>query len=208
MKKYSTIALGIIFIMLILSTITFAWFTYVQRKAVTTLFSHEIAATVSLNDQVFNRSTTISNLAFIDFEQDLILDKNLSFNDIALEMDIKLTLDQNSPLSRFSFDVVVNQKEIIYVIILDDQIEDYHLFMSQFVIENETKNDVINRISVFNQNQLDLIGEKIIFPNETIAFKLVLWADYYSLDYPELYKSFDGQLAIHLKILSAYSDVS
>ena len=208
MKKYSVITLWILCIMLILSTVTFTWFTYVQRKAVTTLFTHEVAATVKLNDKVFNQNTTLSNLAFIDFENDFILDKHKAFNEIAQEMDISLTLDENSPLSRFSFDISVLQSEVIYIIILDDQVVDYHLFMSQFVVENETKIQTLNKVTVFNQDQLDILRQRIIFPNETVDFKILFWADYDSLNEPNLYKEFNAIVDINLKILSAYGDDS
>jgi hypothetical protein len=208
MKKLIHVGLWIISIMLILSTITFTWFSYVQRKSVAVFVSNDLEAVVSLNDEIINETMTLSNLAFIDFENDFIDDKNQAFNAIAQEMRISLTLDENSPLSRFLFDIAINQDEIIYVIILDEEIVDYHQFMTQFVQQNDTKEDILNKITSYNTEQIITINNLIVFPNETINFKIVLWADYDQLETPELYHNFQAEVYIDLRIVSAYGDLS
>lgn len=195
-------------IMLILSTITFTWFSYVQRKSVAVFVSNELDAVVSLNDEIINETLTLPNLAFIDFDNDLINDKNQAFNDIAQEMRVSLTLDENSPLSRFLFDIMIDQNEIIYIIILDDEITDYHLFMTQFIEPTDTKVDILNKIDAYNIEQIITINNQIVFPDETINFKIVLWADYDQLETPDLYVGFQAEVYIDLRIVSAYGDLS
>jgi hypothetical protein len=208
MKKLIHIGLWMISIMLIISTITFTWFSYVQRKSVAVFVSNDIDAVVSLNDEVINEMMTLSNLAFIDFENDFIDDKNQAFNAIAQEMRISLTLDQNSPLSRFLFDIAVNQNEIIYVIILDENIVDYHQFMTQFIEITDTKEDILNKIAAYNIEQMITINNQIVFPDETMNFKIVLWADYDQLERPDDYQDFQAEVYIDLRIVSAYGEIS
>lgn len=208
MKKLIHIGLWIISIMLILSTITYGWFSYVQRKSVATFVSNDIDAVVSLNDEIINETLTLSNLAFIDFDNDLINDKNQAFNVIAQEMRLSLTLDKNSPLSRFLFDIVVNQDEIIYVIILDDEITDYHLFLTQFIEPTDAKEDILAKINLYNTEQIITLNNQIVFPDETLNLKIVLWADYDQLETPSSYENFQAEVYIDLRIVSAYGDVS
>ncbi len=208
MKKHVTISLLIICFMLILSTVTYGWFTYVQRKSIAIFTSNELDATVSLNDEGISEMMTLSNLAFIDFQNDLIDDKNNSFNAIAQEMNIKLTLDENSPLSRFLFDIVVDQSEIIYLIILDDEVIDYHLFISDFIEIEDTKTDILEKIDLFNTQQIITINNQIVFPGESLEFKVVLWADYDQLSDPNLYTDFEAEVFIDFRIVSAYGDLS
>jgi hypothetical protein len=208
MKKITHIGLWMIVIMLILSTITYGWFSYVQRKSVATFVSNDIDAVVSINDEVINETLTLSNLAFIDFENDFIDDKNQALNDIAQEMRVSLTLDANSPLSRFLFDIVVNQDEIIYVIILDEEITDYYLFVAQFIESTDTKEDILNKIDLYNTEQIITINNQIVYPDETVEFVVVFWADYEQLENPSLYQDFQAEVYIDLRIVSAYGDVS
>lgn len=208
MKKHITLTLLILCFMLIISTVTYGWFTYVQRKSVAIFTSNDMKATVSLNDESIHETMSLSNLAFIDFQNDLINDKNNAFNDIAQEMNIKITLDQDSPLSRFLFDIAVSQSEIIYLIILDDQVYDYHLFVSQFIEFEDSKVDILEKINIFNHEQIIIINNQIFFPDESLSFRVVCWADYDQLSEPELYKSYDAEVAIDFRIVSAYGDVS
>lgn len=208
MKKIIHIGLWLIIIMLILSTVTYGWFSYVQRKSVATFVSNDIDAVVSINDEIINETLALPNLAFIDFQNDFIDDKNQAFNDIAQEMRISLTLDVNSPLSRFLFDIVVNQDEIIYVIILDEGITDYHLFVSQFIEVGDTKEDILIKIDLYNTDQIITLNNQIVFPDETLNFKLVFWADYDQLETPELYNDFQAEVYLDLRIVSAYGDAS
>jgi hypothetical protein len=194
--------------MLIFSTITFTWFSYVQRKSVATFVSNDIDALVSINDELINETLTLSNLAFIDFQNDFIDDKNQAFNDIAQEMVISLTLDENSPLSRFLFDIVIDKEEIIYVIILDEEIIDYHLFMTQFIEPTDTKEDILNKIDSYNTTQIITLNNQIVFPSDKVEFKIVIWADYDQLETPSLYENFQAEIFMDLRIVSAYSDES
>lgn len=208
MKKHLMFSLLILCFMLILSTVTYGWFTYVQRKSVAIFTSNDLEAAVFLNDESISETMTLSNLAFIDFQNDLIIDKNKAFNDIAQEMNIKLTLNENSPLSRFLFDIVIDQSEIIYMIILDEMVTDYHLFVTEFIDAEDSKEDILNKIDIYNREKIIIINNQIIFPGESLEFRVVLWADYDLLSNPDLYQDFEAEVAIDFRIVSAYGDVS
>lgn len=208
MKKYISISLWIMVIMLTLSTLTYGWFTYVLRKSVATFYSNEISVLVSLNDEVINESTTLSNLAFIDFEDDLILNTNHAFNEVAQKMHLEVKLDDSSPISRYLFNIDINQEEVIYIMLIDENVSDYYTFMKQFVNQGDTKSDILLKINAYNSNLITTLKDKIIMPGETLVLDLVMWADYEQLINPNDYLEFSCIVTIDLSIISAYGEGS
>ena len=61
---------------------------------------------------------------------------------------------------------------------------------------------------MFNTQQIITINNQIVFPGESLEFKVVLWADYDQLIDPNLYTDFEAEVFIDFRIVSAYGDLS
>lgn len=208
MRKYLMIMIMLIMTILILSTVVYGWFTYVQRKAVTTIISNELVVDVKLNQETLIDTKTLSNLAFIDFEDDLINDTNKGFNEVGQVVDFKVTLSENSPLSRFIFELDPIDQNLIYLIILDDQTVDYHQVISQIINPLDTKENILLSISNYNLSQINALSNQIIIPGQTQTFKMIFWGDYDRLTNPELYLDYTANIAVKLTVINAYGDLS
>lgn len=208
MKKYVVVILVMLMSMLVLSTVVYGWFTYVQRKSISTFVSNELAVQVTLNEDDLIDTKTLSNLAFIDFEDDLLHNTNQAFNETGQVMDIKVTLSLSSPLSRFIFELESVDDPLIYIIILDDQMMDYHMMISQIINPLDSKEDMLISIEHFNQTQIDILSNDIVIPGETKTFKIVFWADYDQLSIPSDYLTYTTDISIKLTVINAYGEAS
>ncbi|MFA7422853.1 MAG: hypothetical protein WCZ00_03875 [Acholeplasmataceae bacterium] len=208
MRKYVYVILILLMSMLVISSVIYGWFTYVQRKSISTFVSNELVVEVKLNDDDIVQSKTLKNLAFIDFEDDLINDTNQMFNEVGQMMDMKLTLSESSPLSRFIFELDPIDEPLIYIIILDDQIIDYHLLISQIISPTDSKEDMLLSIDQYNQMQIDALSNEIVIPGQTKTFKIMFWADYDQLSIPSDYLTYTTDVSFKLTIINAYGEIS
>ena len=72
MKKYMLITLSILLLTGSLFSVSFAWFTYVQRKSVASFDSNEILVDLEVNDTIVIDNYVLGDLAFIDYQNDFI----------------------------------------------------------------------------------------------------------------------------------------
>ncbi len=208
MKKYSIIMIVVLMSLLVISSVVYGWFTYVQRKSISTFVSNELTVNITLNEDEIIDTKTLSNLAFIDFEDDLLLNTNNAFNEVGQVMDIKITLDETSPLSRFIFELGVIDDPLIYLIVLDDQIIDYHQYINLVINPLDTKANMLLSIDAFNQSQIDLLSSTIVLPGEIKTFKVIFWADYDQLVSPDDYLTYTTNFSIKLTMINAYGELS
>jgi len=99
MRKLLIVTL-IIFATLSTALITHAWFTYVQRKSIARFVSNEIVVETRANDELILDQFDLDELAYIDFENDLMNDLSNVFDEMATSIDIDIILSSNSPLPK------------------------------------------------------------------------------------------------------------
>ena len=63
--------------------ISYAWFTYLETKSLASFTAGEIDLELRANKQIVIDNYDLSDLAFIDYEEDLVLDTSGSFDDMA-----------------------------------------------------------------------------------------------------------------------------
>lgn len=191
-------------------TIVYGWFTYVQRKSVSTFTSNDIDVIVYLNENLAVETMDLSNLAFVDFEDDLLNDTNMALNDVAQIMHFEMILSGNSPVSKslITLNIYDTMNPLIYVIITDDTIVDYHSYLQTIMNPLDTKTNILAQIDTHNQSQIDLLNAHIMLPGETQSFKVVLWGDYDALSEPKDIKNYQTTLAVEFRVVNAYGDVS
>ena len=210
MKKY---VLTIVVFMLLLSmtmTLVYGWFTYVQRKSVSTFTSNDIDVIVHLNENLAVETMNLSNLAFVDFEDDILNDTNQALNDVAEVMHFEMILSSTSPVSKslITINMYDANHPLIYMIIADDTFVDYYGYLQTIINPLDTKTNILAQIEAHNQNQIDLLNEHIMLPGETQSFKVVVWGDYDRLSEPKDIENYQTTLAVEFRVVNAYGDIS
>ncbi len=197
MKKLYVSIIVILLIISSIASVTYAWFTYVERKSLATFEAGELSIKMRADDAQLDYHITIDDLAFIDFENELILDKYNTFNHMATQVKVDIIADQDAPLSRHLVSIDQSQliDGLIYIIIYEGMnnedteplTSDYHTYISQIIDGYSTKEDQLNAISLHNQEVIELMYQEVLKPNDKITFQIVLWGDYDQLETPDQY---------------------
>ncbi|AUD64721.1 hypothetical protein BK011_03145 [Tenericutes bacterium MZ-XQ] len=210
MKKY---VLAMVVFMLLLSmtmTLVYGWFTYVQRKSISTFTSNDIDVIVYLNENLAVETMDLSNLAFVDFEDDILNDTNKALNNVAEVMHFEMILSGSSPVSKslITLDIYDGSHPLIYLIMTDDTIVDYHSYLLTVINPLDTKTNILAQIDAHNDSQMNFLSSHIMLPGETQHFKVVIWGDYDALSEPKDIKNYQTTMAVQFRIVNAYGDVS
>jgi hypothetical protein len=210
MKKYILIVVVGLLLLSMTMTVVYAWFTYVQRKSVSTFTSNDIDVIVYLNENLAVETMDLSNLAFVDFEDDILNDTNQALNDVAEVMQFEMILSTNSPISRSLITLKIDDVDhpLIYMIVIDDMIEDYYSYLHTIINPLDTKANILSQIDAYNEAQINLLNTDIMLPGETQSFKVVIWGDYDKLSEPKDVELYQTTLALEFKIVNAYGDLS
>lgn len=210
MKKYILVIVVFLFVLTLTMTAVYGWFTYVQRKSVSTFVSKDIDVIVYMNENLAVETMDLTNLTFVDFEDDLLNDTNQALNDVAEVMHFEMILSGYSPISKsmITLSIYDASHPLIYVIITDDNIVDYHAYIQTIINPVDTKANILSQIDQHNQDQINLLNTHIMLPGETQSFKVVVWGDYDQLAEPKDIKNYQTTLSIQYKIVNAYGELS
>ena len=133
MKKWMIISI-LITLMITITSVTYAWFTYVQRKSLVQLSSHDIEAILSLNDESIGTSLLIEGLTYIDFEQEVMLSTTSDgFNEVGHNYTVKMSVSESSPIMKVMLDLTYNHPELI-VLWIDEGILMDEMVFSEFTM--------------------------------------------------------------------------
>ena len=207
MKKWMIISLLITAIITITS-VSYAWFTYVQRKSLVQLSSHEIDAILSLNDYTLGSTLNINGLTYVDFEQEVMMNTiSDGFNEVGYNYIVKMSVSDSSPIMKVMIELINNHQELIILWIDEGLLEDEMNYMTDYLSylktigsNATTKQDFLFAIEENNTSVLENLSQIQLRPGDTYVLQLVIWADYNALD-PEdqnLTKSYDLTLGFYM----------
>lgn len=217
MKK---IYVSIILILVIISTIisvSYAWFTYVERKSLATFEAGVLEISLEANDDMFIYDLAYDDLAFIDFESEVVLDQYQTLNHMASSIKVDLITDPDAPLSRHK--ITIDETNLIpgliYVIVYDgvnvDPLSvttDYHSYIASIISGYSTKTDQMNAIYMHNTEVLDDIYNQSLFASDILTFQVVMWGDYDTLTIPENYLDETFVLSLKVESINDKGDVN
>ncbi len=211
----------IIVLLILLTTvstalITHAWFTYVQRKSLATFVSNEILVDMKANDELILDQFILNELAYIDFEDDLVSDLSNVFDEMATSIEIDVVLSSNSPLTRHLINVDVSHDAMIMLVVYEGINLDinhqkntaYHLLLQTIYSPLTTKVDIMNAIDLYNASVLNDISNITIFPGDELSFQLVFWVDYDLIEIPANYLEYTFSMTVTIGSVSAKKEVS
>lgn len=193
-RKHSTLIFLIFMSLLMIQTTVFAWVVYVDQKAVAQFNAGEISITTVANGQLILDDLQISELAFIDYEKDFILNQSGSLDAMAATIRVQIFLDMDSVPVRNRIHLIPNdvQNGLLYVVVVDginvapeDRITEYHVFIANVIAGHATKEAQLAAIDAYNQTVLDAIYDLVLKPGENLYFQIVFWGDYDELEHPD-----------------------
>lgn len=209
MRKYSLIILSILIIVLSVVSVSYAWFTYLETKSLASFTAGEIELELRANHEIVIDHYDLSGLAFIDYEDDLILNTSGSFDDMASVLRLDFMASENSVAIKNQIDLIENESTqgLIYLILfeglnmsLEDPIQSNYYDIIHAIIQSElTKEDQLQAILDYNQATIDYLETIVLKANESMTIQIVFYGDYDGLPVGEDYlnQSFPFALVIN-----------
>ena len=215
MRKFAIVIL-IVFSTISTALMTHAWFTYVQRKSLAKFVSNEITVEVKGNDELILDQLILDELAYIDFEYDLVSDLSNVFDEMATSIDMDIVLSENSPLTRHLINIDLSHDALIMLIVYEgvnlelthQKNVEYHQLLQTIYAPSTTKIDILNAIDLYNQSILNDLSLMIMFPGDELSFQLVFWVDYDAIEIPANYLEYTFSMTITIGSVSAKKEVS
>lgn len=212
MKKYILVVLSILLLTGSVFSVSFAWFTYVMRKSLATFTSNEILIELQANDALFIDHFMINDLAFIDFQNDLIDDQFELFDSLASSIIINIELSTESPLINHQIQIQnLNVQGLLFIVVYegldvspDHEFESgYHVLLMNILNGYSTKEEMISALDAYNQSVLDVISNLLIYPGNVLTIQIAVWGDYDSLEDKEEYLNQLYQLDFSIASINA-----
>jgi len=209
MKKIYLSIIAILFIILTITSVSYAWFTYVETKSLATFEAGKLSIEMKANDHQFDYDLHLDEIAYLDYQNDVILNKYNVFNEMATVLKIDILLDENAPHARHHV-VIENQDDLdglIYMIIYEGVnvsdntlTTDYYSYLTNIIENISNKEDQLEAIKIHNQDMLDLIYAQTLNPSDKVTFQMILFGNYDDLDQETYY--LDKTFHLNLKVES------
>lgn len=189
MKKWMLISL-LMMTILAISSLSYAWFTYVQRKSLVSFTSNTMEVDLSLGDQNFESSMSLEGLSYVSLEEEVFQSSTADgFNEVGLKRTIQLHVPLSSPILKVSITIVQPDIPVFYLLI-DEQMNpdvktwahDYHSILTSFYQVGDTHEMFLAKLKKHNQDVLDRLKSVELKPGETRYLQFVVWVDMDQLD--------------------------
>jgi len=212
MRRYLWIVFSILLLTGTLFSVTFAWFTYVQRKSVATFNSNEILVDLEMNDVFFIDDYVLDDLAFIDYQNDFIENEYLLLNKLASSTILSIKLSENSPLTRHQIQINhLNSQGLLFLIVFEglniptDHIFEtaYHAKLMTIMNSYVLKEDQLAALDLYNASVLEEVLNTLVHPGDIITIQLVIWGDYDGLLEKENYLNQTYRLELSIESINA-----
>ena len=196
-------------------TSSYAWLTYVQKKSLVALDTHEISITLEANDIEVINLIAFDDLAFIDYQRDFVNDEFDTLDLMSSSWMIKIQMSTTSPLSKHFVSLEGSQAGLIYLLVYeginDDitpKVEAYADLIATIIDGYLTKEDQLQAIALYNQNVLDEIYNHVFGPNDFVKFQIVAWGDYDALEVQSTYLNASFDLTLFIESVNSKGEVT
>jgi len=196
MKKYITSILIIALLLASITSVTYAWFTYVEKKSLATFEAGVLSVQLYADQFHVTEDIQLDDLAFIDYQNDFVNNQNDSLNYMASSHRLDILLDEQSPMAKayVTFTIPEGQEGLIYLVIYEGLnigenaiTSDYYAIVSSIISGYSTKAEQLAAVDAYNQNVIDNIASQEFSVSDQLTFQLVVWGDYDALSSPETY---------------------
>lgn len=188
LKIKLTSLLVVILLMMSIPTVVYAWLTYVEEKSFATINAGEIAITTYANEQITIDQIDLKSLAYIDYQNEFILDQSQTVDLMASSLRIDILASDQSISIKHRIQLIDNssQEGLLYFIVYDGMnvnqgagiSTDYHALVSTIIFGLSTKEEQLSAILAHNQMLLDQMSTVIMNAGDMMTFQIVFWGDH------------------------------
>ncbi len=217
MKRYTLSIITILILIVSITSITYAWFTYVERKSLAIFEAGEIQITTYMNDTMTINNFNLVDLAYLDFDKDVELNQSMTFDYMVSSLSISIRNNPRSPLTKNMIRILAegNPEGLIYFIVLDGVNIDsssvdkaYHQMILSIINGHQSKTEALEMIETYNQTILDAIYQTIIKENDVLSFRIIFWGDYDLASNQSGYLDQSYSLTLIIDTISAKGEVT
>lgn len=216
MKKYILSVLTILLLLASISSVTYAWFTYVNKKSLAEFEAGVLAVSLLKDDVIVSQDIEIDNLAYLDYENEFKINDDNMTNIMASSHRFDIILDEESPQAKvnITFDETQLDDGLIYLVIyegmdLDETATlstDYAQIISSIISAQTTKENELAAIDAYNEQALLAMQQLALTKNSTITYQVVVWGDYDAVIDQSAYLDQSYTLTMHVEIVNAKGD--
>lgn len=216
MKKYILSILVILLLLASISSVTYAWFTYVNKKSLAEFEAGVLAVSLLKDDITVTQDIEIDNLAYLDYENEFKINDDDMTNIMASSHRFDIILDEESPQAKvnISFDETQLDEGMIYLVIyegmdLDETAtltSDYAQLIQTIISGASTKADELAAIDQYNEQSLLAMQQLALIKDSTITYQVVAWGDYDAVIDQTSYLDQTYTLTMHVDIINAKGD--
>lgn len=216
MKRYTISMLIIVILISVLTTVTYAWFTYVERKSLATFEAGDISITTHINDTLVVNDFNLGTLAYFDFHKDLINDTHQVFDLMASSVTVQIKNGSKSPLTRHQIEILNenNPNGLVYFIIYEGLNPDlntlesnYHQVIQPIVSTSTDIEDFLINVNIYNEQVLAFMGQTTTTNDDTLVFQIVSFGLYDIVDDQENYLNLSYSLSLVIHTINAKGQV-
>lgn len=216
MKKYILSVLTILLLLASISSVTYAWFTYVNKKSLAEFEAGVLAVSLLKDDVTVTQDIEIDSLAYLDYENEFKINDDNMTNIMASSHRFDIILDEESPQAKvnITFDETQLDDGLIYLVIyegmdLDETATlttDYAQLIQTIISGSSTKTDELASIDAYNEQALLTMQQLSLTKNSTITYQVVVWGDYDAVLNQSAYLDQNYTLTMHVEIVNAKGD--
>lgn len=216
MKKYILSALTILLLLASISSVTYAWFAYVNKKSLAEFEAGVLAVSLLKDDVTVTQDIEIDSLAYLDYENEFKINDDNMTNIMASSHRFDIILDEESPQAKvnITFDETQLDDGLIYLVIyegmdLDETATlttDYAQLIQTIISGSSTKTDELASIDAYNAQALLTMQQLSLTKNSTITYQVVVWGDYDAVLNQSAYLDQNYTLTMHVEIVNAKGD--
>lgn len=213
MKKMRLLVMLIVAIFILVGSVSYAWFTYVEQKSLAVFEAGILAIDSHINQQVFSETYEISDIAYVDFEKDVINDLTNTFDYMASSNLINIVLDPQSPLASHHISITEpSGQEGLIILLINEGVNlelgapitsNYHDLIETITAGSSTHEDMRMAIDNYNQTVLDEMYGIVMQASDTLSLQVVIWGDYEALTDPTNYLDLTFELTVTIETINA-----
>ena len=188
-KKVKITSLLILIILAMsIPSVVYAWMTYVEEKSLVTITAGEIAITTFANEQITIDQIDLIDLAYVDYQDDFILDQYNTLDIIASKLRIDILASEQSVSIKHKIELIDNSSQdgLIYFVIYEglnvgeaySLQTDYHSQLSVILAGLTNKIDQLAAIDTHNQAMFDQMATETLNAGDMMTFQIVFWGDH------------------------------
>ena len=210
--------LSLLFTLAIAVVAVLAWIEEKLPPAVGEVHIGEISYSMTYSNPEFI-DMDIDNLMYVDWKEDIILDRSGHLSDIATSVMVRITIAMDSQPVKVILDLpnttalnglfVLVIIEGINLVDTENMTSSYHSLTSSLVWDDQTtREDFLDLFDGYNQAQVLALSNIILQPGDELTLQLVFWGDYEGLSDPSSFLTTDLEFQFKLEITQPEKEVT